>query len=121
MPLPPPPAVGGFTASPPPPAPSEIQTIEVRAHNEKRALHQATGNLTWDTALASAAQGWAEGCAVWWHEVQSLHVGLIRRVPHTLPLAHTWPFSRETAVALSAQQRITAGLLRGGLRHAGLN
>lgn len=118
--LPPPPAVGGSTASPPPPAPSEIQTIEVRAHNEKRALHQATGNLTWDTALASAAQGWAEGCAVWSHEVQSLHVGLIGRM-HTLQLAHTSPFSLVTTVALSAQQRMTTGLLRGGLRHAGVD
>ena len=50
---------------PPPPPPSETEIAAIQAHNEKRALHQDTGDLTWDADLAASAQAWADGCAVW--------------------------------------------------------
>ena len=48
----------------PPPPPSETQIAALQAHNERRALHQDTGDLTWDADLAASAQAWADGCAV---------------------------------------------------------
>jgi Cysteine-rich secretory protein family len=50
---------------PPPPAPpTETEVAAIRAHNEKRALHTDTGNLTWDADLAAAAQAWADTCVI---------------------------------------------------------
>jgi uncharacterized protein YkwD len=50
---------------PPPPPSTETEIPALQAHNEKRALHQDTSDLTWDADLAASAQAWADGCAVW--------------------------------------------------------